>query len=119
MQNCPHFRSIQFALALSCLENPRDLHDLELDRQSSDCFCFTCMRQMPCGELRQHYADTDNEHHVYLLKTGVIYCATCDCAHFSYSTSNKHYQQFIHSCRALYCSDMKIDSTALNPLRLT
>ena len=96
MQNCPHFRSIQFALALSCLENPRDLHDLELGRQRNDCFCFTCMRQMPCGELRQHYADTDNEHHVYLLKTGVIYCATCDCSlqlqHFKQALPAVHSQ---------------------------
>lgn len=56
---------------------------------------------------------------MYLLKTGVVYCATCDCAHFSYSTVNKYYQQFIHSCRALYCPDMKIDEKAIEPLRLT
>lgn len=49
------------------------------------------MRQMPSGELRGHYAETDEEHHVYLLKTGVFYCATCDCAHFSYSTQNQYY----------------------------
>ncbi|CAL6102702.1 PH-like_domain superfamily [Hexamita inflata] len=104
MASCPHFRSIHFALALTQLT--RHISSDQMSN-SEPVFCFTCLRSIKIELVKAHFDEFDQEHCVFLFKSGVLLCMKCDCSINSYDLKNVHFQNFIHKARQQFNCQMQ------------
>lgn len=98
MTNCPHFRTVDYALTLTCAKKPKSQYCFECGEEAG-AFCLCCHHGFCLRHLGRHYWQTGDT--VWLFKNGTHCCLKCDCAIYTYDVT-KNLAKFIHLMRQAF-----------------